>query len=616
MSSRLTKKRNVTKSQVKVSNVKHRLTKKHINRKSQTRKTNLYKVRKGDKDKKTVQKGGLVCEKPKRGLLKKLFGKKNDTEKRMKECFKTELLKMIKKRDSSNTGIIYLHPYDDLICRLYFDVKIENRTYAAPIFESVDYEYITELLDIQNTKKKIKIRSRVHESKRYTFYDWLADYYNFIFKDATYEDNKLILEKFMKIKFNEDQTTYMEVNSKDTKNEFTKQNQKDLSEYIKKISSDYKNPTFKQIIRGTKPRTAVNGKGKGMLQSQPPQEVSPPPQSTVITIKEPEEELKPLQTHLLTDDSKDIQHIWFTNWPDHGVPKDETKVINGKEVLIKGMKLFHSFITYVYDDMKKNGGNTVIHCSAGIGRTGVVYMVLKIKDKIEKGLITKINEDLIQKEIENARTYREGLVQTPDQYQFICNYFGIENIFENFMSFSGTIPDKPVQPGKCGDDSILRVTGTEAEHNPKNRYGNIIPCEAHRVYKRMTEEKYINASNMKSLKINDNEIEIIAAQCPLPDTITDFYEMLARKKIKRIIMVTGLVESGKTKCADYFGSTLDIGGKIQNITPTKYIVDKLILKDTQKYPHIWGEIRVISNLAPKKQPALPINGEVEEDEDL
>ena len=577
MSSRLTKKRNVTKSQVKVSNSKHRLTKKHINRKSQTRKTNLYKVRKGDKDKKTVQKGGLVCKQPKRGLFTKLFRKKNDTEKRMKECFKTQLLEMIKKRDSSNTGIIYLHPYDDLICRLYFDVKIEDRKYAAPRFETVDYEYITTLLGISNREQKIKIRSRVHESKRYTFNDWLANYYSFIFDDATDKDKTLILKKFMKIKFNEDQTSYMEVN---TNNESFK-----------------KKPTSAGITRHQTHRIEI----KHNEQSQPP------PQSTVITLKEPKEDLEPLQTHLLTDDSKDIQHIWFTNWPDHGVPKDETKVINGKEVLIKGMKLFHSFITYVYDDMKKNGGNTVIHCSAGIGRTGVVYMVLKIKDKIEKGLIKEIDEDLIQKEIENARTYREGLVQTPDQYQFICNYFGIENIFENFMSFSGTIPDKPVQPGKCGDDSILRVTGTEAEHNPKNRYGNIIPCEAHRVYKRMTEEKYINASNMKSLKINDNEIEIeiIAAQCPLPDTITDFYEMLARKKIKRIIMVTGLVESGKTKCADYFGSTLDIGGKIQNITPTKYIVDKLILKDTQKYPHIWGEIRVISNLPP-----------ISEDEDL
>jgi protein tyrosine phosphatase len=552
---RLTKKRNVNKSQnnVKSSNAKHQLTKKHINRKSQNRKTKLYKVRKGVqgfkevKGKKTVQKGGLVCKPPKKGFFKTIFGKKNDPKKQMEECFKTQLLNMIKARDTSKSGFIYLHPYDDLICRLYFDVEINTNpyTYLSPKIVFDEYKYITNFLDILPDKIKTISRTYKHLNSnteiRYNFYDWLINYYDFIFKDENYKNNKLILEKFRKIKFtDESQKTYTHTNNLNS-DEFIKHREV-VDNFIQKISSDYVEPTSQALSSPTSPAPPIN------------------------------RNLKPNTNH------KDIKHIWFTNWPDHGVPKD--------------MTLFHAFITYVYEDMKK-GGNTVIHCSAGIGRTGVVYIVLKIKNKIEKESIKKkdINEELIQTEIQNARKHREGLVQSSEQYQFICNYFDIINVTKNFGRFKGFITK---QPGKCGMDNT--VTGTNPEHKVKNRYGNIIPCEDHRV-KSMPEEKYINASTMEPLNINGNEIKIIAAQCPLPNTIPAFYEMLEYKNIKRIIMVTGLVEDEKIKCEDYFGSTLNIGGEIQEITPPKYIVDKLILKNTQNYPNIWGEIRVISNLA-------------------
>ena len=594
MSSRLTKKRNVTKSQIKVSNAKHHLTKKHINRKSQTRKTKLYKVRKGDKAKKTVQKGGLVCEKPKRGLLKKLFGKKNDTEKRMKECFKTQLLKMIEARDSSKTGIIYLHPYDDLICRLYFDVKIENRTYAAPRFESVDYEYITELLDIQNTNKKIKIRSRVHESKRYTFNDWLANYYSFIFDDATDKDEKLILKKFMKIEFIDgDQTSYREVN---TNNESLK-----------------KKPTSARIARGTKTRREIRGNSKTQLPLSPPQEVSPPPQSTVITLKEPKEYLEPLQTHLVTHDSKDIQHIWFTNWPDHGVPKDEPKVINGEEVLIKGMKLFHSFITYVYDDMKKNGGNTVIHCSAGIGRTGVVYMVLFLLnmgyipklDNFTNDYIDKIDDKnkLNYKElfeaVTEARSYRFGLVQTNEQYDFIYNYF-----------LNKLEPES--QPIKTRFANLTKNCNRDPTKKPTQvRYGDFLPCSEHVVELPLTTPTYIHASKMKPLQFGNTVVPIITAECPKNNN-ENFYTMLDSYDIKRIIMVTGLVEIEKIKCDNYFNFE-DVNNKNNMVQ-----YNNKPIKLTNPKKEDWGIIHTLSFYEQYQQKllALQISGKDEEDEEL
>lgn len=387
---RLTKKRNINKSQtnVKSSNAKHQLTKKHITRKSQNRKTKLYKVRKGVKGfkwvkgKKTVQKGGLVCKPPKKGFFKTIFGKKNDPKKQMEECFKTQLLNMIKARDTSKSGFIYLHPYDDLICRLYFDVEINTNpyTYLSPKIVFDEYKYITKFLDI--LPKNIKTMSRTHthlkspEAIRYNFYYWLINYYDFIFKDEKYEDNKLILKKFMKIKFtDESQKTYMHTNNLNSV-EFIKHREV-VDEFIQKISSDYVEPTSQALSSPT---------------STPPS---------------PNRHLKPNTNH------KDIKHIWFTNWPDHGVPKN--------------MTLFHAFITYVYEDMKK-GGNTVIHCSAGVGRTGVVYIILKLLSEplLGKQLNSKTVLDKIDELIIKARQYRNLLfVQSLEQYIFIYSYYTI-----------------------------------------------------------------------------------------------------------------------------------------------------------------------------------------------
>jgi len=617
MTSRLTKKRNVTKSQVKVSNAKHHLTKKHINRKSQTRKTNLYKVRKGDKAKKTVQKGGLVCDKPKRGLLKKLFGKKNknDTYIPMKEeCFKSNLLEMLNTRKLimlkllnnrkknlenkneksnvendelqeiikklSNLDNLYIHPYDDLIYRLYFKIPIEDECYKTTDSKKINinpYKHIVTLLNLESYEKMSRMTR--------TFKNFIEEYQFLV----EYENDKKMKDKIKE-----------QLNSLEFYND----------DYCYKPKNE----------------NQVSSSSKTVVLSTPPLPFSPSPQRVLPLHKTPKPPVLPLQTNLFTHDSKDITHIWFTDWPDHGVPKDETKVINGKEVLIEGMELFHSFITYVYEDMKKKGGNTVIHCSAGVGRTGVVYIILKLLSKQLKSstVLDKIDELII-----NARQYRNlHFVQSKEQYIFIYSYI-IKYVIQSTLKLNEMLDnvkfiDKLITRfAKLNDPNnvLSKASGasqtkcvltdhkqeeTIIDRKNKNRYVNIIPCEKSRVilkppYTEVNTD-YINASNMEPLKINSNKIEIIAAQCPKPQTIPDFYRMLKDNSITRIIMVTGLVELGQPKCADYFGSTLEKKGEIQNLKEPKYILDKLILKETQTYPHIWGEIRVISNLLP---PALP-----------
>jgi len=105
--------------------------------------------------------------------------------------------------------------------------------------------------------------------------------------------------------------------------------------------------------------------------------------------------------------SRPISHLQYTAWPDMGIPPTT-----------------NSFLSLVEDSHKFNhtDGPIVVHCSAGIGRSGVFCIVHSILEKIQHDMKTnplaepKVN---VVKAVLAARKQRSGMVQTPEQYTFI-----------------------------------------------------------------------------------------------------------------------------------------------------------------------------------------------------
>ncbi|GLD60175.1 receptor-type tyrosine-protein phosphatase eta-like isoform X4 [Lates japonicus] len=109
----------------------------------------------------------------------------------------------------------------------------------------------------------------------------------------------------------------------------------------------------------------------------------------------------------------------------------------------------------------------------------------------------------------------------------------------------------------------LKVVGTAQpktsaltlENKPKNRYNNVLPYDSSRVKLSIIHgspyDDYINANYMPGY---NSRKEFIAAQGPLPTTVSEFWRMIWEKNVQTLVMLTRCNEQGRVKCEQYWGS--------------------------------------------------------------
>lgn len=99
-----------------------------------------------------------------------------------------------------------------------------------------------------------------------------------------------------------------------------------------------------------------------------------------------------------------IQHFQFLAWPDYGVPTSGQAVLD----LVFAVREAQTKALRGGTDQK-----VVVHCSAGVGRSGAFCVINNCIDEYrEKG---KVN---IQAAVRNLRLQRAYAIQTDEQYDF------------------------------------------------------------------------------------------------------------------------------------------------------------------------------------------------------
>ncbi|XP_033056392.1 receptor-type tyrosine-protein phosphatase C isoform X6 [Trachypithecus francoisi] len=256
---------------------------------------------------------------------------------------------------------------------------------------------------------------------------------------------------------------------------------------------------------------------------------------------------------------REVTHIQFTSWPDHGVPEDP-------HLLLKLRRRVNAFSNFF-------SGPIVVHCSAGVGRTGTYIGI----DAMLEGLEAENKVD-VYGYVVKLRRQRCLMVQVEAQYILIHQALVEYNQFgETEVNLSELHPylhnmkkrDPPSEPSPL-EAEFQRLPsyrswrtqhiGNQEENKSKNRNSNVIPYDYNRVPLKheleMSKEsdhdsdessdddsdseepsKYINASFIMSYWKPE---VMIAAQGPLKETIGDFWQMIFQRKVKVIVMLTEL----------------------------------------------------------------------------
>uniref|UniRef100_A0A8C5HMA4 Receptor-type tyrosine-protein phosphatase delta n=1 Tax=Gouania willdenowi TaxID=441366 RepID=A0A8C5HMA4_GOUWI len=254
-----------------------------------------------------------------------------------------------------------------------------------------------------------------------------------------------------------------------------------------------------------------------------------------------------------SNEKREIRHFQFTAWPDHGVPEHPTP--------------FLAFLRRVKACNPPDAGPLIVHCSAGVGRTGCFIVIDAMTERIkhEKTLDVYGHVTLM-------RSQRNYMVQTEDQYIFIHDALleavtcgNTEVPARNLYSYIQRLTQ--IEPGE-------NVTGMELEFKRlanakahtsrfvsanlpcnkfKNRLVNIMPYETTRVclqpIRGVEGSDYINASFIDGYR---QQRAYIATQGPLAETTEDYWRMLWEHNSTIVVMLTKLREMGREKCHQYW----------------------------------------------------------------
>ena len=114
-----------------------------------------------------------------------------------------------------------------------------------------------------------------------------------------------------------------------------------------------------------------------------------------------------------TNGVKKVTQIHFTGWPDKGVPD------------IKNGNVFDHFIEIIEKvDEKRGNSPVVVHCSAGVGRTGTFIAMYYLYKEI-MGQIKENKSEIIFNIFNLVRKIKEmrlHMVQVFEQYKFIYDF--------------------------------------------------------------------------------------------------------------------------------------------------------------------------------------------------
>ncbi|KAG0428853.1 hypothetical protein HPB47_024186, partial [Ixodes persulcatus] len=292
---------------------------------------------------------------------------------------------------------------------------------------------------------------------------------------------------------------------------------------------------------------------------------------------------------------REVRQFQFTAWPDHGVPDHPTP--------------FLMFLRRVRTMNPPEAGPMIVHCSAGVGRTGCFVVIDSMLERLRhEGTVD------IYGHVTCLRAQRNYMVQTEDQYLFIH-----DAVLEAVLAGHTEVPARSLAahvqsllqtlPGEACtgmEMEFKKLANMKTQSNKfvsanlpvnkfKNRLMNILPYEATRVclqpIRGVDGSDYINASFIDGYRYRN---AYIATQGPMAETTEDFWRMVWEHNSNIVVMLTKLKEMGREKCHQYWPSEHSQRYLYYVVDPiTEYNMPQYILREFKVTDAKDGQSRTI-----------------------
>ncbi|XP_059166864.1 multiple epidermal growth factor-like domains protein 10 isoform X2 [Physella acuta] len=232
--------------------------------------------------------------------------------------------------------------------------------------------------------------------------------------------------------------------------------------------------------------------------------------------------------------SHHLKHFHYTSWPDRGVPSTPWALID--------------FLYKV--DVNSTEKPIVVHCSAGVGRTGTFIALHNLTEQAKETGSVDFFKTLVK-----LRQDRMMMVQMPQQYEFLhkaahvaiaCSGTTVKaDDLSTFVQMLADITElaKEFHTLTKVVQDLNKLEGTEGEENIyenneiqiKSRFPSIAAKPCHRAV--LTDEptetiEYINAVLIPCYTTRSSNI---LTQLPLPATVADFWKLITHYEVQLIV---------------------------------------------------------------------------------
>ncbi|XP_060078174.1 receptor-type tyrosine-protein phosphatase kappa-like [Ylistrum balloti] len=233
---------------------------------------------------------------------------------------------------------------------------------------------------------------------------------------------------------------------------------------------------------------------------------------------------------------RQVQHFHFTTWPDHGIPDSNELVVFHRRVM----------------QQNTGKGKMVVHCSAGIGRTGTfIALDALLNYGREFGTID------VMEYIVTMRKDRINMVQTSSQYialhHILTEAFDMPDTLISRLKYHTALDSmrsdtaenqtkirreyqltqvmKPTYDARDYQTAMLPV------NRQKNRNSDVLAVDRFRAYLTTSTRNrtdYINAVRVPSYL---SRTGFIVTQTPLEDTVVDLLTMLIDYQCDTLVII-------------------------------------------------------------------------------